>query len=359
MILTLADDLTGAHEAGGFCAQWGLDCRVRVACAPVDGTGSPALVVNTEARHATDRDARQRVAAWAGFGRQRGFEVVFIKTDSTLRGPIRAYLEGARAAFPGLPAFYLPAYPRLGRTMRCGRLYVHGEPIEESASGRDPLNRVRTGRVVDLLAPLPVCEIAPGAVAGVTDPTLYVIGAETEEEHAQAITALGAAGRLRLVAGPAGILPHLLATLGFVSGTPQGLLAPRGLLICGSVHPVTRRQIASLVLPEGWEVVASPGTWDAAAAIPHHDQLAARAKSRAARGDLDALVVTGGDTAAAVLRALGVQVLRPLAELMPGVPCSEIEFASRRILYISKSGGFGDPDLFERLLTRLTGREAS
>jgi uncharacterized protein YgbK (DUF1537 family) len=63
------------------------------------------------------------------------------------------------------------------------------------------------------------------------------------------------------------------------------------------------------------------------------------------------LVLTGGDTALAVLRALGVKTLGVCGEAAPGLPQFEITATDgSSIAVISKSGGFGRRDVFATLL---------
>jgi uncharacterized protein YgbK (DUF1537 family) len=63
------------------------------------------------------------------------------------------------------------------------------------------------------------------------------------------------------------------------------------------------------------------------------------------------LFLTGGDTAVAVLRALGCHILEVCGEAAPGLPWFEIQLDSgHRITAVSKSGGFGSPDILARLV---------
>ena len=63
------------------------------------------------------------------------------------------------------------------------------------------------------------------------------------------------------------------------------------------------------------------------------------------------LVVTGGETLHGLLQALGASSLLVTGELMPGVPHSRARraVAGTMLTVISKSGGFGAPDLLIRL----------
>jgi uncharacterized protein YgbK (DUF1537 family) len=62
-------------------------------------------------------------------------------------------------------------------------------------------------------------------------------------------------------------------------------------------------------------------------------------------GLVTALVLTGGDTARAVLAALGARGIALRAELLPGVPLGRIIGGELDgVAVVTKAGGFGRPD---------------
>ena len=63
----------------------------------------------------------------------------------------------------------------------------------------------------------------------------------------------------------------------------------------------------------------------------------------------DTLVLFGGDTTLAVLRSLGITTVEPFTELLPGIPLSHATYAGRRLVLITKAGGFGDADVLSRI----------
>jgi uncharacterized protein YgbK (DUF1537 family) len=75
-----------------------------------------------------------------------------------------------------------------------------------------------------------------------------------------------------------------------------------------------------------------------------------------ARGLVDAgvrrLVVAGGETAGAVVNALGVEALRIGGEIDPGVPWTET-MGGQTLALALKSGNFGAPDFFRKAFERL------
>lgn len=303
--LVLADDLTGALEAGALLEG----AVVALHAAP----GGQAVVIDTESRHLPPEQARRRVAEWI---EQIPAGLLYKKTDSTLRGNIGAEL----AALPPGRIHYAPAYPRLGRTVRDGRLYVDGVPVEETAFARDPLDPVRCGVVLDVLQR----QHAPSGRVVIHE------GASDQDLEAAAAAVL-AEPVPRLAAGPAGLLACLAARLGLAPRPARLPAMPECLVINGSAHPASRAQIEAArrrgVFSHGWRLAAPE---DALEPAP-------------------ALIVFGGDTARAVLRRFGDPLLYPAAELLPGVVASWFEAGGRKRLLVTKAGGFGPPELLVRL----------
>ena len=64
------------------------------------------------------------------------------------------------------------------------------------------------------------------------------------------------------------------------------------------------------------------------------------------------LVVAGGETAGAVVSALGVRSLRIGPQIDPGVPWTQ-SLDDPPIALALKSGNFGSPDFFEKALAQL------
>jgi uncharacterized protein YgbK (DUF1537 family) len=61
------------------------------------------------------------------------------------------------------------------------------------------------------------------------------------------------------------------------------------------------------------------------------------------------LVLTGGETAAAVLAATGLGVLQVVGEVLPGIPLCKACGRDDLPLIVTKSGGFGAPDALSLL----------
>jgi len=304
-VLVLADDLTGALESGVLLEG----AAVSLHAAPE----GEAAVIDTETRHAAPAQARRVIEAWI---EQIPAELIYKKTDSTLRGNIGAELS----ALPGGRIHYAPAYPRLGRTVREGRLYVDGAPLEATAFARDPLDPVTESRVARMLerqgAPLERIAIHEG---------------ECERDLERAASAVLEEPVPRLAAGPAGLLRVLAARLGIEKRPAPLPGVPKCLVINGSAHPVSCEQMEAAeqagLFRQGWRKATLDDDLERAPAV----------------------IVFGGDTARAVLRRFGDPLLQPLAEVLPGAVASRFLSRGTSHLLITKAGGFGPGDFLLRL----------
>lgn len=75
---------------------------------------------------------------------------------------------------------------------------------------------------------------------------------------------------------------------------------------------------------------------------------------RAIQEDPDVtMVVIGGDTLLACIRHLNIATIVPVGELFPGVVLAKYSVYGEWRYLISKSGGFGAPDLLEKLSKKL------
>ena len=202
-LLVLADDLTGALEAGAAFSQRGMPSRVTweqnySSSLPVF---VPVLVIDTETRHISAAMAAEKITSSV---KEIPARLIYKKTDSTLRGNIRAELL-ALAQLGSVT--FVPAYPKLGRTVHQSHVHVDGVPLEQTEFARDPLHPIADGNLKRLLG----------------DPeNVFISESNTDraiEELAR--TWLQSGG---LAAGPSALL-H--AAAGILATTPQAPVFPQ------------------------------------------------------------------------------------------------------------------------------------
>ena len=97
-LLIIADDLTGAIDSGVHFATKGIKTKVFPDSSfylPLDQLDKSVevIVLNTESRHLSPSEAAERVSRATRTGLKAGVNIIYKKTDSTLRGNIGAELE--------------------------------------------------------------------------------------------------------------------------------------------------------------------------------------------------------------------------------------------------------------------------
>lgn len=328
----LADDLTGALDAAApFAAP---DAPVRLLLRGARAPGIAGLSISSESRDLPPEAARAAVARAHAALRATGDDgaVWFKKVDSVLRGnSILETVETMRLGGFGT-CLFAPAFPGMGRRTRDG--------MHEVADGDGWVS----APVHDLMAAF----AGLGVHARPLDPGdpgtgLMVADALDQGDLDRAVAALRDRGDL-LWAGSRGLAEAL-------SGGAPALPLPRiATVVIGTTHPASRAQIAAAAtfFADGRMLIDPvPKAPDAAATA----RAIAAAVPQIETGAGRALMVIGGDTLSAVLDAAGVEALDCIGEVGPGLPLSIIRggrLDGARM--VSKSGGFGRPDLLVRML---------
>lgn len=336
MMLAIADDLTGALEVGAKFAAHGLPATVSTDIPAKLEHRCRALILDLETRHLAAEEAAACSRHVAVLARKSGVQLVYKKTDSTLRGNIGAELRALAHIFPEQPITYVPAYPDLGRTVRDGRLYVHGKPVHETDFAKDPSSPVRS------------CEIR--SILG--DVKALIVDAECNRDIELATRGILDAPRPLICAGPAALAAALAAALG--SERPINLALPsvrRCLVVNGSLHPASLQQmklaIETGVFDEGWKAFDLQVGGSGRERALHAGN---RVREVLQTEPFEAIIVFGGDTAFGVHRALGSAPFHVTHEIMPGVPVAK----SGDLIWITKAGGYGQPDILAEIRKRLS-----
>lgn len=344
-LLISGDDRTGVLEAGGACAALGF--RVRFGTAPREG--DDCLLLDIDSRHRVADEAGERtIRAHRSAARFRCH-----KMDSGLRGNWPH--EVAALLAMGRRIGVLASFPDAGRRCVDGTVLIHGVPVAETAFARDPRNRVTSSRPEDYLR-------AAGCGPALGRGDLVVFDAGDNAELARAAAQCREEDRVP-VGSTGGIAAYAAGLRPLEAAAPPTLPRP-SLVLCGSLHPVSRSQIAALPGPTFGAndheaivdafnsganvVVATPpatGVVEAAAAEAMAARLAASAWTWLAAGEGRSLVILGGDTAAAVL---GDRTLRVLGNVDTGVPLCVTEKEGTTV--VTKGGGIGSPDTLSKLL---------
>jgi uncharacterized protein YgbK (DUF1537 family) len=340
MLAIIADDLTGALDAAAPFAGRGLHVEVALtveAIAAAVREGPDVLSVDVGSRE-IGADAARHATSSALSALPPGTQL-FKKVDSRLKGHIAAELD----VTPFRLALMAPAIPEFGRVVRGG--HVTGFGVE---------------------VPVPVAE-----KLGRHAPQAVIPDIATRQEMRAALDASEGAG-IDLLIGARGLAEVLAVRMsGRDAAEPADIPAGAGLFVIGSRDPITLAQVERLratcdlsYLPApngrlpGSEraqvdargltlVQAMPGEEEIASEEVAH--LLAESICEGLARDAATLLLSGGATAEAVLKRMGIQRFRLLGECMPGLGLAH---AGGHCI-IAKSGGFGDPDTLKTIADRL------
>lgn len=379
MLTILADDLSGALDSAASLIGY-MPSRVYPSLDnSMQRSSDGATVWALDNRHMSP-DACRRVVIEV-LEHVSYHEPLFIKVDSTLRGPVGSTIDAVLHAMPFRGAFLCPAFPKNGRTVVQSHLYIHGVQIEETPLVSDPQNPLATGSIPILIGsetPLPIVPI-PLTVLRMNrirehlmaTPAIYVIDAENFADLTEIATFL-LDHRDLLPVGSAGLAEALARQGAWGPKTlPPSVPLPRLnqlVVMVGSMHPQSQKQVRAVESRPEWRVLRGrpgspypsdlPGTHvilvtpTESLANPSEmlDQMAetvARHLCHASTGVV--VVATGGDTALALIRRLDVRCLDPVRELGPGVVLSHARFKDRELWLVTKSGAFGQDDFLPKL----------
>jgi len=354
--LLIADDLTGACDAAVHFAVPGALAIVSLSAAGLPDQAE-LLAVSTESRDVASAEAVRRMdEAAERFGPLRP-RVIFKKIDSTLRGNTGTEIVAALRAFRCDTAVVNPAFPTQGRVVEDGILRVAKDnsfqPIamEEYLRfhGATRCRRVRPGEIA--------AAVAEGANFVLPD-------AACDADLARIAGEILAMGRRILWAGSGGLAAALAGRVCKAVGSRVSQpKRPGPVLFClGSDHPVALEQQARLLQARDVRLLhaGSATAAEVRSAIEPGNHVVLRIpRAEVAAGNLcrllsdcdpAAILLSGGDTAALVCSALGVNAIEVCRELAPGIPLGTLRGGmAEGCTVVTKSGGFGSPDDLVRI----------
>jgi uncharacterized protein YgbK (DUF1537 family) len=411
----VADDLTGACDSGVefLSSSTGVAVVVQPEAHMPAEMKESIVAYNTQSRRLPPEQAYTCVFRTTQRALSAGANLIFKKVDSALRGnfgeEIGAVMDAAEAAV----AFILPAIPEAGRETIGGVQHINGVPIAETFYARDlehritessvlrraeeggdrkaglvPLNEVRCGRVIEAAAKLHK-----------QGRRLIVVDARSTCDLRAAVQGLLRIPQPKVFVGCQGLAAALAAHLPQCGQPPRHLECQGGpvLCLCGTLHPRTRRQLQVAAdsgrilllqvmadrmadgtsaerllneleaacqggLREGKTVAlcfsGEPPSRPAAFSESVFRFFSAFSRRVVEHTRPSAVLLTGGETAYAVCRALGIEVVKLHARIAPlvvasralGGPCHDM-------ILITKGGSIGPDDLLCKIHDLLRGAE--
>lgn len=389
-VAILADDLTGALDTAAPFAAHGLDTWLTLAPDKV-GRGilpdADVLALTTESRHLPAEQAAKCVeaAAEALFALQPC--ILFKKIDSLLRGNIAAEVVATLSATGRRHAIITPAVPSQNRTMRGGRVYVNGLRLPASVRSREASDVAESSPLPEILegAGLHIHRVSAGRFPALAvEPGLhaYVVDAESDADLDCLAQFVAKQGSRVLPVGASGFGSSLARRFGQNASWQKPQIGQGVLLfVVGSRREASLGQLHALRSAGADEVevpIATEPDIDLlldrlrlqtanssiivrpeaiAVSSVSSQMIAGRLGCVAAaivrRVNVAGLVMAGGDTAAACVQALGAECLHVRGELHDGIAFGAIVSGAKTTPFFTKSGSFGPPDSWTRLVACL------
>ncbi|WCK52650.1 four-carbon acid sugar kinase family protein [Aneurinibacillus sp. Ricciae_BoGa-3] len=277
-IAIIADDLTGASDAGVQFARKGLKSIILFQCDNLVASTADieALIVDTDSRALPENQAYFLAVNAAKRVKEAGFCTIYKKIDSTLRGNPGAEIEAVMDVFAFNLAVIAPAFPGINRTTVHGTHLVNGIPVHQTEFGRDPKCPVTEANLLHLfnrqckrragLVDLFSIRAGKDSIFNKVDElksqgvSLLIFDAETEDDLKQAAFAMSEYADSVLWAGSAGLADFLPAALK-IDKLPvkSPVVSQHGdsqvMLVAGSASEITRKQLAHFMLETGVEAV--------------------------------------------------------------------------------------------------------
>ena len=375
-----------------------------------------AVVIALKSRTIPAAEATEKsLAAFAWLQKAGAHQILFkycSTFDSTDAGNIGPVAEALIDALGTDFTLFCPAFPETGRTIYRGYLFVGVVLLSESGMRDHPLTPMRDPSLVRVLQRqargrvglVPIATVVRGAAAIRAafaelrwQGFRHTIVDAIEDRHLEAIGA--AAANFKLITGGSGIalgLPENFRRQGLLGDSRSADTLPAipgaAVVLSGSCSPATIAQVTymrdrapifaidPIAVAEGRRVAEEALDWakpllsdspilisataspDAVSEVQRRlgreragvlveETLATIARGLAAKG-ARRFVIAGGETAGAIVQALGVTGLRIGRQIDPGVPWT-MSLSEPALALALKSGNFGALDFFERAFSVL------
>jgi uncharacterized protein YgbK (DUF1537 family) len=364
-IAVVADDLTGALDTGVQFHQWGY--KVQLTDNPKKSKAQ-VTIINTDTRNKSPEKAYQ--TTYQAAKKIAKFDIIYKKTDSTLRGNPGQELQAILDATGEKKAIITPTYPKTRRKVTNGHLYIGNQLITETEYIHE--YRVASSYIPEILkTKTPIHQISD--TKKIPETGIALLDSETEQDLLKIVNRYP-----RILAGSAGLADALCQVL----QDP-----PPVIIIIGSTRKETRKQVINLYKRMGVQII--PLDYINALKKMPQNKTILRAKKELSKGNdviiisalsqkivddtrkkakelsltnqsietniteslaettkellnhrLSGIIISGGATALAITKRLNVKNIEIIDEVQSGIPVLKMDELST----ITKAGGFGTSD---------------
>lgn len=398
-VLIIADDLSGAADCASAFVKAGLQTLVvidRQAGQSADTEAAQVISIDADTRRLPGAEAAQIHLDIFDRYRSAG-QLLYKKIDSTLRGNFAQELASIINQ-AGL-AIVAPAFPQAGRFTTNGHQYLNDTPLEMTEIWRGEgmtgtahipsmlahhgiktasicINEIRQGSqrlrtlletcardgvqavVCDVEADDDLQAIAHASISlsmprfwvGSAGLANHLLAATHVATKPDLVTSVKTNGSILTVVGSLSNVSRAQAEYLFATGQMQRVDAPASVLRQGQSHPQWQelRNTLDMSLQKKRDILIMIGVEDPVNMGEGLQLCQALALLIAPLAEhIGAVISTGGETARAILSAMGSTGLRLVGEIEPGVPLS-VAAGIKPIPVITKAGAFGSRETLFR-----------
>jgi 3-dehydrotetronate 4-kinase len=413
----IADDFTGGTDLANNLVRSGFRTvqTLGIPREAIPANDSDALVVALKTRTCPPeqavKESREALDWLRGLGCKQFYFKYCSTFDSTQRGNIGPVIEALLEALSCDFTIACPAFPDNGRTVYRGYLFVHDVLLSESGMQNHPLTPMTDSNLVRFLSTQTSAKVdlirydrigqGPRAIVQEIERLRQAgvrIAIADCLENADLFVLSSSVKDLRLVTGGSGLALGLAANFGLSGAAPVAVPAFPGdrAILAGSCSKMTLRQIeqakaayphraisAQALAENSGAVVRDVLSWaikmrnesrplliytsetveglkksqnelglERAGSLCEH--ALAEIASGLVENGVTQLIVAGGETSGAVVKRLGINLLKIGPEIDPGIPWTLAASAGKQLALALKSGNFGTEDFFMKAWKQLS-----
>jgi D-threonate/D-erythronate kinase len=409
-LLIIADDLTGAIEAGVQLSKNNITAEVVIDSDTdlqnvLSNKNITALIVNTESRHLLPEEAAVKIYKVLDSVTGYGIKWYFKKTDSTMRGNIGSELEAFMNGTGQSVLPYIPAHPKLKRFTRDGFQYIENSLLHKTSFANDPLEPARVSFVPDILNNQSKVVINLSDPKGrffenssVKNKKIMVFNCNSESDLQIIGKTILNNGWQNALAGTAGLVEILPGILPLSSSKIElkPIIGPI-LFVNGSLNSVSQNQVqyaknygvVTLSLSQSQFSISDFKNTDAfkkitekirmeykngknviisttdsvnsgisVDSINRNHKLFSKQTGKIISAILNeirisTLCVFGGDTLMGIMKEAGGKYFEAKNEILPGVAHAKTNISAGTIHILSKPGGYGEKDIILKIINHV------
>lgn len=362
----IADDFTGANDVALQLIKYGINVKSCASLSDINET----FVYSTETRNASEEEAKNKLEEFFMSTKEANYEKIYKKIDSTLRGNVKLEFEiFLRHISPNEKISIVIPFPKVGRTVANGKLFINGVELTNTQFAKDPywqlksssLNDYFTGDLVTLE------EIRSGKLTEILitkNSKVLIFEGETNSDLEIIATSLKKLNFDKYVIGSAGIMDFLLKEWGFEK--------EKILFLAGSCNSLNISQISSFIKkfnptiydydPDLDQSLITHGIEDLIIFRTIRDTI----KSKKNGSEINKLIsknfvklanelhvkkfcFSGGDMSISFMKEKNIKSIEILAEIEPGIAFGIVDDYK----LITKPGGFGSENIYEKVYSFL------